>query len=107
MAAIAATKNANGTIVTIPANAFFEGYFLVAAAGLLGLATGWASITLEDGGTGASGPAGTMLAVVGANGQLCTPQVQIYSGSAEATLKFTLNGISAGYGSAVGMIGMV
>lgn len=95
----AASRNTTGLLITIPANSFFEGSLSLATTGLV---AGYATITLQGGGTGASAASGTVMSACGQGQIICTPVFRIWSGNAQATLQFNLNGLTGGQGTAVG-----
>jgi hypothetical protein len=99
MVPISGSRNTSGTIITIPANCFFEGYLSAATSGLI---AGYATVTLQGGGTGATGASSTVMIACGQGLQIVTPVLRIWAGNAQATLQFNLNGLTAGQGTAVG-----
>lgn len=99
MVPVAASRLTNGLLITIPANSFFEGYLSVATSGLI---AGYATVTIQGGGAGASAASGTALIACGQGQIVASPVIRVWSGAAQATLQFNLNGLTAGQGTAVG-----
>lgn len=99
MIPVAASRTTSGALITIPANSFFEGSLSVATSGLI---AGYATITIQGGGAGASGASGTAVIACGQNQIVSSPVLRVWSGAAAATLQFNLNGLTGGQGTVVG-----